>query len=304
MFTISVALFPVFLIILLGYGFVRTDFPGQAFWPLLEKMTYFVLFPILLVHHLSTAPLRSLAIAPMSSALITALLLLSIFLIGVRPWFSIEGPTFTSIFQGSIRFNGYVGLAIAVSLNPHSGLTLGALALGALVPLINVLCVVVLAHYATHEPPHWRSILRALGRNPLILGCLMGIFLNWSRWPVPGILQQTLEILGRAALPLGLLTVGAGLHFSHLRRNIFSLLTSITMKLILLPLLTWLTCHVFQVNPQAMTIAILFTALPTATSSYILARQMGGDYTLMASIITLQTILAMVTLPLMLTLLT
>lgn len=304
MSTISTALFPVFLIILLGYSFVRTDFPGQAFWPLLEKMTYFVLFPVLLVHHLSTAPLRSLAIAPMAGALISALLVMSIFLIGVRSWFPIDGPTFTSLFQGSIRFNGYVGLAIAVSLNPQSGLTLGALALGAMVPLINVLCVVVLAHYAAHEPPHWRSILLALGRNPLILGCLIGIFLNWSRCPVPSILQQAMEILGRAALPFGLLAVGAGLHFSHFRKNMWSLLTSVTMKLILLPILTWLTCRVFQVHPQAMTIAILFTALPTATSSYILARQMGGDYTLMASIITLQTILAMVTLPLMLTFLT
>ena len=304
MFTISVALFPVFLIILLGYGFVRLDFPGPAFWPLLEKMIYFVLFPILLVHSLSTAPLRSLAIAPMAGALISAVLLVSIFLVMIRPWLPIEGPTFTSLFQGSIRFNGYVGLAIAASLNPQSGLALGALALGAMVILINVLCVVILAHYTTHEPLRWGRIFLALARNPLILGCLIGIFLNWSRWSVPSVLQHTIDILGRAALPFGLLAVGAGLCFSHVKNNLLSLVVSVIVKLIGLPMLTWLTCHLFHVNVQATTIAILFTALPTATSSYILARQMGGDYTLMASIITLQTVLALVTLPLMLTLLT
>jgi hypothetical protein len=301
MTTVSLALVPIFLIILLGYSFKQLGFPGNEFWPPLEKVTYFVLFPCLLINNLTTTPLHHLKIAPLVTALISSILLVAGLLVMVRPWLPVGGPEFTSIFQGSVRFNSYVGIAVVVALKIPSGLTLTAVALAAMIPVINLLCVVILAHHASSGPTRWQNIVQALIRNPLILACVIGIFVNWTGFRLPVMLQQTLEIIGRAALPFGLLAVGAGLCFNAMTNGVRSLLISIVIKLLLFPLLTWLMCHIFQLDAQATMIAVLFTAVPTATSSYILARQMGGDYTLMANIITLQTVMAAVTLPLVVT---
>ncbi len=297
------ALTPVFLIILLGYVFKRLQFPGDAFWPLMEKVTYFVLFPALLIDNLiSASPLQNLTVLSMGLALLSTVLLMSGLLIISQPWLPVSGPTFTSIFQGAIRFNGYIGIAIALALHGAPGVTLSALAIAAMVPVINVLCVTVLAHYASHERMRWQAILQALTRNPLILGCLTGIILNLTQIPIPHALRETTDILGRAALPFGLLAIGAGLQFRLVSEDHWGLLISSAVKLLIFPILVKLFCQFWQLDPQTTHVAVIFAAVPTASSGYILARQMGGNASLMANIITAQTLLAMLTLPIALTL--
>jgi len=296
-------LLPIFLIIFMGYGFRRVNFPGAHFWPLLEKITYFIFFPALLIDKLATAPLAQINEHALISVLLGALLLTTALLMVIRPFLGITGAAFTSVFQGSIRFNSYVGLAIVATLPLASGVSLAALALATMVPVINVLCVLILAHYAAHKPATATLIGRAILRNPLIIACLIGIILNRSPLNLPVMLQDTLTLLGRAALPLGLLTVGAALQFNVIKAHILSIVLSSGIKLILLPLLTYAWCQLLTVQHPILTVAVLFSALPTATSAYILARQMGGDEGLMANIVTVQTLIAALTLPGLLTML-
>lgn len=303
MFAVSLTLIPLFLIILLGYVLNRLNFLEASFWPSLEKITYFVFFPALLVNKLSAAPLSGTDILPIALVLSATVCIMSLLLVLLRPILPISGAAFSSVFQGGVRFNSYLGLAIALILAPELGVVISAVALIAMVPLLNTLCVVVLAHYASHKPAHWRTIITALSRNPLVLGCIIGISLNLLAIPLPSTLQQTLSMLGSATLPLGLLAVGAALRFSAIRHAHVPLLLSAGVKLILFPLCVWTGCHLLAIAEEMRYLTVMFAALPTATSSYILARQMGGDYTLMANIITLQTLLAAVSLPLMLTVL-
>lgn len=300
MFSASVILIPIFLIILLGYVLKRIHFPGDPFWPALEKLTYFVFFPALLINNLSSMPLEQPDLLPMGLVLSSGILIMASFMLLLRRFLAIDGPAFSSVFQGVIRFNSYLGIAIAIKLYPHSGLLISAIALIAMIPLINVLCVIVLAHYASHKPTHWRIILQALLQNPLIIGCAIGISLNLIGLPPAPIIQDMLKLLGDATLPLGLFAVGAALRFSSVRDTGMPLLISTTLKLLLFPCLVWVSSYVFGLTDEIRHLAVMFAALPTASSAYILARQMGGDYTLMANMITLQTLIAAITLPLML----
>lgn len=292
-------LLPIFAVIFLGVVFKRTGFLTDAFWPHAEKATYYVFFPCLLIGNLSTAHFGDYAVLPMSGAIVTGLLSVSALALFVRRWLPIEGAAFSSLFQGSIRMNTYVGIAGASALAGSDGVTLSAIAIIATVPLVNVLCVTVLAHMGTENSTGgvWR-VLRSLISNPLIVGCAVGIFLNAANTSLPPSVFEVVHILGRAALPLGLLAVGAGLAFSHMLPNALALSLSCVFKLALLPSITALACVLYDVPDSARVIAVLFTALPTATSSYILARQMGGDHRVMAGIITVQTLLAMATWPL------
>jgi predicted permease len=79
---------------------------------------------------------------------------------------------------------------------------------------------------------------------------------------------------------------------------------AVVLKLAGLPLLTAACCWLLGVDGLAWTVAMIFAGLPAATSSYILARQLGGAPGLVANILTLQTLAAALTLPLLILLIT
>jgi predicted permease len=296
------ALGPVFFLILLGYGLRHSGFPGEAFWPAAEQLTYFLLFPALLVHKLALAELGGYQFVPLATVITTALLITSAVVFGIKPLLGVNGPQFSSIYQGSIRFNTYVGLAAASTLFLEPGATVAALAIAVLIPIINILCVIVLVTHATGS----QSLTRLPGSllsNPLILACLLGIFLNSSDLGLPLGGESVLAILAQAALPIGLLAVGAGLREGGKMVWKRQLALTVALKLMVLPGITAGLCGLMKLQPLESAILILFAALPGAPSSYILARQMGGDAVFMAAIVTVETVLSLVTLPLVLVLL-
>jgi hypothetical protein len=299
-----VALIPVFLIIALGWGLRRAGFPGEEVWPLGERLTYYLLFPALLVHSLGTASFSGFRVAPMAAALITTVLIASLALIALRSRLGAHEPAFTSVLQGAIRGSVYVGVAAAFGLWGSAGLVLAAVAIAVLVPTVNLVSVAVLSRYAGGREPGARSTLWALARNPLILACGAGILLNWSGLGFPPGLDQTVEILGRAALPMGLLAVGAGLELGAARAARAQVVAACAIKLIAMPLIAWGACIAFGVEGLTAAVAVLFTALPCSPAALVLAREMGGDAPLMAAIIALSVVLAALTMPFMLGLLT
>lgn len=281
--------------IVLGHVLRRSQFPGEAFWPAAEKLTYFLLFPVLLVRELALADLGGYTVAPFAGAIAATLLAMSALLFAIRPYLAIDGPGFSSIFQGSIRFNTYVGLAAASALFHTPGSTLAALAIAMLVPLVNVLCIGVLNHAAGATDS--AKLLRSMIRNPLILACAIGIALNVSGLRLPPGTVTVVDILARTALPLGLLAVGAGLQMRTVIEQPRELLMTAGFKLLLLPALSLLFGFLLALDQLEMAILVLFTALPGAPASYILARQLGGDARLMAAIVTVETAFSFLTLP-------
>ncbi len=291
------AIFPIFSIIVVGYVFRRIAFPGDAFWPLAARITYVAFFPALLVQSLTRAELSEMDVAPMASALIAAVLLIAALLIALRRLLRLPDPAFTSVFQGSIRPNTYIGLAGAAALHGETGLALAAIAIAALVPLVNILSVAALSRYGGRGRATIGQTLRATAQNPLILACAVGLVLNVGGVRLPTQINAIIDIFSSAALPLGLLTVGAGLTFTSLQASAYPALLASGVKLLVLPLAALMVGSMLGVAGPALTIAGLFAALPCAPAAYVLAQQLGGDARLMAVILTAQTLLAAVTLP-------
>ncbi|GHE21025.1 AEC family transporter [Halomonas urumqiensis] len=292
------ALGPLFMLILLGAALGVTRQPGGDFWPRLERLIYFLLFPAMLIATLASADVSQVPLVRVAIVLLGAMMLLAIALWALRGWFHLEPAAFTSAFQGSLRFNTYVGVAAAAALHGGPGATVAAVAVALMVPLVNVLCVISFIAAGTLGASSLTASLVALARNPLILACLIGIGLNLSGIGLPGWSQASMELLGRAALPLGLVAVGVALRPTALLRLDRGVWLTNLVKLVLMPALVLGLALLLQLDPISRDVALLFAALPTATSAYILARQMGGDAELMAALITGQTLLAMLTLPL------
>lgn len=300
MLAILTSLVPVFLVIGLGFVLKRRGFPGEEIWAPLDQLNYFVLFPALLLNTLATADLSSFDVWPMAAALATGQLTIIVILVTIQYFRKMNGPEFSSVFQGAVRWNTFVALAAIASLYGKPGVTMAAVAVAVLVPIANTSCVIALTRYAQGMPIHPLVIGKQLAKNPLLIACVVGIFLNATGIGLTPSLATTAQIIGAASLTLGLLSVGAGLRIGHMIEEKNAVLYTSTLKLLLMPLLMMGACMLFGVEGLPRLVVLICASVPGATSSYVLARQLGGHVEMMASIITGGTILAVITMPLML----
>ncbi len=296
---ILLALLPVILLIALGAWLRRRAFLAEAFWPQAERLGYFILLPSLFLHGLATARLQSLPVAGLVGTLMASTILVAAIMVALRPLMRVDGAAFTSVFQGSVRFNNYVAVTVAAGLFGAQGIAMAAICNAAIVPTVNILCVLVFARFGK-AGLNARGILRQIVSNPLVLACAGGISLQGLGIGLPPGIEPALRALGAASLPLGLLCVGAALDFGSARTWLGPVVTSSAAKFLLMPLVTLGAALTFGLDGPAMIIALLFQAMPTASSAYILARQLGGDAPLMAGITATQTVLAAVAIPLVL----
>lgn len=297
------ALLQVGSLIVLGFLLRRSGFLEAGFWRSFERMVYFVLLPTLMFQVLADASVDGSVAARLSAAVALAILLLGLALVLARRRLRLDGPAFTSVFQGSVRFNSYVALAVIPAVFGKGGLELLALLIAVVVPLVNVLSVLMLALFAGGpRPTPWR-VARSVAGNPLIVASALGILANLTLHGLPGTLDGALSVLSRAALPSGLMAVGAALAPGAFRAHARGLAVSLVARFALLPLVSYLIGRALHLPLEALGVLVLFQAQPTATSAYLLARQLGGDAELMASIITGQTVLAFAVLPVVVALL-
>jgi malonate transporter and related proteins len=300
MAVVIAALLPVFLLIVLGFILKRGLIRPETQWHGLERLTYYVLFPVLLIQTLVKADLTRVPVAGVGGALLLSALLMSILCLALRPLLArcaIDGPGFTSIFQGAIRWQTYVALAVSGNLYGDTGLALASVAMVAIIPLVNVCSVTVLAHYASPEKQSARAIVMTVVRNPLIWACAIGLVLNVAHIPLPRIWHEVADALGRSSLAIGLLVTGAGLHLEGMFRPSLAAFVTVFLKLIVMPVLAVALALWFGLSGSNLAIVTACSAVPASSSAYVLARQMGGDAPLLAQIITLQTILAAITMP-------
>ena len=289
-------LIPVFALIALGWAIARLKLFSESFWPEIEKLTYYILFPALLIHRLANANFESLSLSDAAIPVITALAVTSLATFIWQLLFKADAADLTSVYQGAIRFNTYLALASVNALTGDEGLIIAAVVIAILIPMINLLCVSVfqIMLHRQSSNPYWKT----LATNPLILGCLIGIGLNLSQFELPLVVMEWLGMLGKTALPLGLIAVGVGIKVRQMGHHWLSLISASAFKFIAMPLGFLLGAILLDANSLITEVLIIIAAQPTASSAYILARQLGGNTTLMANIISSQTLLALFSIPL------
>jgi len=285
-------LLPDFLLILGGFFLCRCTSFQRPTWDVVERLVYHLLFPALLFASIVKSPLRPTDAAAMAGAGV-ALCLLGLFLAtllrhgpGVDPQLHASGA------QVAFRFNSYIALALADRLLGAPGVALIAILIALCVPLCNAGAVWSLARHGGH------NTLREMARNPLIISTLAGLTVRMLDLPLPHWLMETVGRIGQAALPMGLLAVGAGLQWTGLAAAPGLAAGLLGIRHLVLPLAAMVLGHWLALPEAQLAILVAFGALPTASSAYVLAVRMGGNGPFVAGLITLSTLLGMVTVPL------
>ncbi len=215
----------------------------------------------------------------------------------LRPLIPASGPSFTSIFQAGARWNGLLILALAIIAWGAEGEVLVSLIMVVTIPIVNIMAVTVLSIWGEGAKPDIRSVMMRIVTNPLILGCLAGGLANWLGVFQSGAIADMLALIGRAALPLILLSVGAGLDFAALKERPHLLAISVGLKLLIAPIIFGLAAWGLGATGYAFIVVVLVGASPSAGSAYVLAQQMGGDTRLTAGDVTATTLLSLLTIP-------
>ena len=294
---IVTALAPVLFLILLGFVLTRLRFVPEAAWGGIEKLTYFVLFPALLVHNLAGQRLDGVPWLDMLTVIAAALSIAAAALLVLKPFTRRSGPAFTSIFQGGIRFNTYLALAVTQALFGDAGLQIGSVAAGFLIVIINLMCVTAFAIWGSRASGSIKRLLRDVVTNPLIIACVAGGFLAATGTALPDLVDDSFDLISHAALPLGLMTVGAALVPGHIRGHLGAALLASIVQFGLKPLAAILLIGATGLTGIPAAALIIAFVTPAPPSAYILSRQLGGDPELMASIVTVQTLLAFIAIP-------
>jgi malonate transporter and related proteins len=290
--SVALLLFPDFALILVGVLLKRYARFETLFWSGLERMVYFILFPSLLFTSTATARLDFDATAGVVAACFAAMttgLLLGYL---ARPLFKPDPSVFASGVQCTFRFNSYVALALAGRLAGSDGVALMAVALGISVPIANAFAVYALARHQK------ANVFGEMLRNPLIIATVGGLIFNACGLHLPEPIFATLQRLGAASIALGLIAVGAGLRLAGTIVDRPTLAWFLVVKLIAAPAVVYALVMWLGLPPLQREIAVLFAALPAASSAYILAVRMGGNGAIVAFLISASTIASVITLPL------
>lgn len=298
------SLLPVFLVIAIGLFLRRYAVVPEEQWRGIELLGYWLLFPALLMESLIKMDLDSIDMGAISQAYLSAVVLLLIIMWLLRGFLrhrvGISDPSFSSVYQTSTRWNGFIALAIASKMAGDQGLAIVALIMAITVPILNLANIIVLTICTSDTRPTLKRTLINTIKVPLIWGALIGLAINLAGVPVYEPLMVSLDVVGRAGLGIGLLTVGAGIRIQSMLDAKTNVVISIVAKLFLFPLFVYAACLFFGVSGMDLQIAMLSASVSTAMNGYVLARQMGGDAELYASAASLQVIISMFSIPLVL----
>ncbi len=285
-------LLPDFLLILCGFLLCRYSGLDRPVWEAAERLVYYLLFPVLLFNSILRTPLQPGATADLALGGVLSCLAGVLLAYSLRALPGVDARLHASGAQTAFRFNSFIALALAERLHGAQGVAWVALLIALCVPICNIAAVWPLARHGGH------GYVRELARNPLILATLAGLTGNLLGLKLPEPAALTLHRIGLAALPLGLMAVGAGLRFGALRDAPRLAAALLGIRHLALPLVgLGLALALHLPAPQRATL-LMFTALPTASSAYVLAVRMGGNGPFVAGLVTLSTLLGMLSLPL------
>ena len=293
MISVLIALIPIVLILALGKALAALNVLSKQGWLGLERITYFVLFPALIVGKLAVVDFSSLDLS-MPIALVGAQFALGAISIGLGIILRQARDRLGVYVQSAVRWNTFIALALAQELMGGDAVALIVIAAAAMIPTANVLSVSALLGFSG-DRVDIADLLKQIAVNPLVIACALGLSINLLSVPLLPSVATMLDLLAQATIAAGLLTTGAAIEIKRRTAPLISLVGWSLLRLLGLSALAGLFAVSLGVSPPVLMAILIATAVPTASNGTILARQLGADASLAANLIVVQTILSVFT---------
>ncbi len=297
--TFALSVLPIILTLGCGMILVATRILPREHWQAIEVLSFRVLIPAVLIRAIATSDLSLWQLGPMLWILVLTLVLAGSLVLALRALCRAErlpNRALTTLFQTTIRWNAFIALAAAELFIGALGTNLIVVAMAVLIPIINIASIVVLAAFGATQTT-FRLVAMTVIKNPVVQGCLIGLAINLSGMNIPHPLMQTIDMIARGALGVGLLAVGAGTSLARLRKLSFHIWLGVMLRPMICPAVFLVLAELAALGAIEKFAGVIALSVPAATNGYVITRQMGGDADLYADILTWQTILTMLVLP-------
>lgn len=292
--TLDVTL-PVFAMVFIGIGLKRLRWIDSAFVATASTLVFKGTLPTLIFLSLIKADLSVALDVPLLLFFAVATLAQFAFSWG---WAHYRVPRAERgiYVQGAFRGNcGVVGLALAAGMYGNYGLSAGSLLLGVVIIMYNALSVIALAAYQPGQSTNWRSILKHIATNPLILSVFAALPFTAFSIPLPSWVITSGDYFASLTLPLALICIGATLSVASIRVGSQVALSASSMKMIILPFASTLAAWLMGFSGEQLGLLFLFFASPTAAASFVMVKAINGNVALAANIIAITTLMASIT---------
>jgi len=304
MITVFESIFPIFAIVMLGFGLRKGNFVPAEQWRVVEELCFWLFFPTLLAQTMIKADLSSVDIGPFTFTLLAMMASVAIFMLTLWPLLKRVLGTgkaqFSTIFQTTTRWHGFIALAIVLKLFGDQGAALMAVAFALMVPILQISNIFVLIGFSESAKADPKQIAKAILINPIIWGVVSGMVINLLEIPIWDPIMTILDLLGRSALGASLLVLGAGLSLKAALKPSKELLVGVIGKLLITPLVMVGWALFFGIEGMTLSVLLVCASVPTAMNGYLLAKKMGGDADLYAATSTVQTVVSFFSIPLVL----
>lgn len=298
------SILPIFFLVVLGFLLRRRNLIPAEHWRSIEELCFWLFFPALLITTLAGADLAAIEMGPFTLTLIFTMASMAVFTLALWPLLrSIWGTSpaqFSTIYQTSTRWHGFIALAIVIKLFGTEGATLVALVFAITIPVLQLSNILVLAAFCSGQRLSIVQIIKTVLMNPIIWGITLGILVNVNHIELWQPLMTLFELLGRAALGASLLALGAGLSLKAALKPSRELLVGLVGKLLITPIIMAGWAISLGIRGLPLSVLIICAAVPTAVNGYLFAKKMGGDAELYAATSSNQTALSFFTIPLFL----
>ncbi len=285
---------PIFLVIALGYGVRKKRLLTDAFMASGNRILYMVAIPCLLFHKIAIAPFHGSFFPWLIAGCVAAIFSMSLVVLFLGKILSFPPGKYATFIQSSIHGNiGYIGLAVCYYSFDERAFGIAGVLAGFFIIAQNILSVV---YFHLIADPGIRTRRETVGKllvNPIILSTLAGLVASFFHIPLPVIIDKTLMIIGKMALPTALLIIGGSLNMGQIFTDLKPALLSSVLKMVGLPLLGVGLFQLFSVPRSLWVVGIVLLSAPSATVCYIMARELHGDPALASSAVTTSTLLSL-----------
>lgn len=304
MITVFESILPIFAIVILGFGLRKGNFVPADHWRVVEELCFWLFFPTILAQTIIEADLSAVDLGPFTYTLLAMIATVATLTLALWPllkrFWGTGKAQYSTIFQTTTRWHGFIALAIVLKLYGGDGAGLIAVAFALMVPILQISNIFILVAFSETAKAQPKQIAKTIATNPIIWGVLSGLVINLAEIELWDPIMTVVDLLGRAALGASLLALGAGLSLTAALKPSKELLAGLVGKLAITPLVMAGWALWFGIEGLAFSVLMVCASVPTAMNGFLLARKMGGDAELYAATSTVQTVVSFFTIPLVL----
>lgn len=294
-------IFPIFFLVFLGWLFGRLGMLSSAFFRDANRFVFKVTLPVTLYLEILSCGLPSSG-GKLLLYVISGILALFLVLTLTVPMLIRSNDRRGAFIQGVYRSNiAILGVPLIENMFGNRGISVLSVVMPFSIILYNILAVVILSIFAPADKKKkpaelFRSIIRSVVTNPLIIGIVLALMTALLHIRLPVLAEKSLRYLSGLTMPLALMTLGATFSVHKLKGRISMAISASLLRTVIVPLLFVTAGALLGFRDAELGVIFVVFASPTAVSSYIMAENMGSDHELAGQIVLITTLLSLFTL--------